>query len=239
MSELSVNISQAERSRIVSKAIELIYRTASAKHPDVEFRKNITSKIINYNLSLLDDHLDSPLIPLISYVPSQTFSREVSYIRLPNDLRILELKTPDSHNISDHSLFERYNNLDQMQFEELNVSEKYMHDRKVMYPFTSFDNKSIKVPDDLLAEIEEYNLKMEEEYINLGTQLHTLLNTIARCKTTKAFYSSLPDLTSLFPGSLQRKIVAKNTKEPEQLTDEQQALVDATTSIATANLIGE
>lgn len=236
MNELSVNISGSERQRIEQKAIELFLKTAKARHPDEDFYKNISKIIVESVLDKFVQFKESPLYGKMNFTSTFGFTNQLSRLYLPNDARIFTLCDDNSRYngmlYSNRSMF----NLD---LDDLIIPNECKVNGKILFPFTHYGEDQIIISTEIQYEINDYNEQMKEIYDPLNKQLLALIAVIQQCKTTKAFYAKLPNLTSLFPESLRIKINRKNDTGTEELTEEQKLMQDATNSIATASLLGD
>jgi len=233
---LSVNISGSERQKIKYKAVELFLKTAKARHPDEDFYSNLTKRIFEEALNKYAMHVNNPLFPQLHFLRKYSISNELSRMEFPNGLYIFTLKTSDSR--QGEMLIKNYY-LYPIDTDNLIIPDYCISKDKVLFPFTNYGVDHFSISIEIENDIKEYNSKMEEIYTSLDTQLKALLQVIDRCTTTKAFYAKLPNLTTLFPKSLQLKVNRKNDTNDIELTDEQKLMQDATNSIATASLLGD
>jgi len=230
MTELSVSISTRERYDIKEKASELFNKTAKIKHPNPDFYTDITKQIFLDALSVFDDYLSTPIIKFVSSANKHRLAGELSTHYLGNEVFIYSLNTGYS------GLLSKNTTLDRVEFDDMAIPNKYVIDDKILLPFKG---RTI-LSEELVEEIDSYNAKMETIYAPLSLQLETLLGVIDECKTTKSFYNKLPNLKSLLPASVLSKIQRKNENgESQEVTEEQQLMIDATNAIATANLLGD
>lgn len=236
MNELSVNISGAERQQIERKAIDLFIKTAKARHPDPDFYKHITKRIFEDALDNFTPYLESPLFEQLNFISTYSLSNEIRRLSLPDNMNILTLC---NENASYSRMLDINNYLAIVDTDDLIIPSQFIRNRKILFPFRKFGDTNLVLSPEIVSEINEYNGQMTELYESLDKQLHALINVISQCKTTKAFYAKLPNLTSLFPNSLKLKVSRKNNTEEIELTDEQKLMQDATNSIATASLLGD
>lgn len=236
MSELSVNISESERIQIRDKAVQLFYKTAKARHPNPSFYEDLTKQLFTEAFDDFDQYVGTKVYKHLTFVSKFDINICIGRLIIPDGLNIMEL----SANETAHSeMLISYNHLSALDLNSYEFPAKHVQGRKVLFPFSSFGENTLVLSEDTIEEIQEHNAKMHELYDELSVQLETLVSVINRCKTTKMFYTSLPNLTSLFPESVRVKVQRKNKNEQAELTAEQQLMQDATNSIATANLLGD
>jgi len=233
---LSVNISGNERQKIKYKAVELFLKTAKARHPDEDFYSNLTKRIFEETLNKYAMHVNNPLFSQLYFLRKYSISNELSKMQFPNDLYIFSLKTSDSRR---SEMLVKNHYLCSIDTDNLIVPDYCIAKDKILFPFITYGVNSLSISTEIENDIKEYNTKMEEIYTTLDIQLKALLQVIDQCTTTKAFYAKLPNLTTLFPKSLQLKVNRKNDTNNTELTDEQKLMQDATNSIATASLLGD
>lgn len=234
MNELSVNISGSERDIIKSKAIDLFFKTAKARHPDEDFCKNLTKRVFEDALNKYTEFTKSEIFSELPWVEKYYITTKLARLELPNNLRVLALNAAPG--LSNNLLVKNFY-LSDIDEKDLVIPLEFEHNGKTIFPFSNYGKSKLTLSPEIVCEINEYNSKMEETYSELEKQLRALLAVISECKTTKAFYANLPNLTSLFPKSLQLKIQRKNDTGKKELTEQEKLMQDATNSIATATLL--
>jgi hypothetical protein len=213
---------------------------AIAKHPNPDFSKNITKQIMHNIINKYDGLIsNSPIQALLTYVAKFRFAENLSNVALSNDLFIQKLITNVPQHTTNINLLQNTSYLDTLEESDFTIPADLINPKNSNAVVNLTSNSHI-VKDAITPEITEqilaFNIKMEETYNQLSAQLTAIVKTIDSCKTTKQFKSVLPELIGFYPDSVVRKLNAKNEID-EDLTEEQQLLQSAMTSIATGKML--
>jgi len=204
----------------------------------------MAKRVLDEQASAFVEAVSESAAPYVEYKTAYRFMNDFNYINLPTDYFMYELDTGSNALIHKQTRFQNAAaNEDNIDIPDKLTKGYYgvatkpgLNSDNYMFPFSYFGANRIMISQELSDEMYEYNEKMLDVYEDMSTHLKHLVNTIQSCKSTKKFESLLPDLTSLYPKSLMRKINNKNEVD-STLTKSQIQIETATSYIATANLL--
>lgn len=239
MTQKSVNISMRDREQIISNVSAYLLTAAEAKHPDPGFINRITKEVLQNIFDAYEGKvLSSPIRNLLYYTTKDNFCIRLSRYTFKNDLSMHTLATSFGSHLNPKTLEKTYR-LDNLDHNEFTIPYDLAHpnDKDKIVDLTN--NESViqaAITPEIVEQINEYNVKMENVYTQIGAEVKAIINTINDCRTTKQFEASLSSLTNFYPQSVLRKLSAKN-EVAEELTEQQKLLKSAMTTIATGKLL--
>lgn len=234
MQELSVNISGNERAIIKNTARERFHKTAKNRHPDPNFCENITKQIYLESLEKIRPMIESDTLKYVQHVSN---IMELAEYQFPQEYRLSMLANEFSYGFLYDQKY-----LHAIENENINVPNEFKSPGG-KYPLALGAypdiNGNIELSESVIDKIDKYNVKMHNTYTEMEKQLDVILGLIDKCTTTKAFNKHLPQLVSLFPSSVKRKLEAKNAPKDHELSEEELLVADATKNIAAAALFDD
>jgi len=238
MSLKSVSINNVERNKIIVQIKKQYAKLALLKHPDPDFTKNLSKDIFKTYILALAKKLTPESVPYIQYENQASFAEAITNLRF-QDITIKKLDTEMRYS---NELLVDTDRLTLFEAIEINIPTIFENPKHMIpFPFTTWGHNKynahkIIVDQETQDSILAYNEQMVTIYSELSKQLDSLLEAVDKCKSTKMFEDKLPNLVSLYPESVHKKIKAKNNVDTE-ITPEQQSLLDATASLAAASLL--
>lgn len=239
MASKSVSINNIERVKIIDQIKTQYAKLAVLKHPNPNFHKELSKTIYKKYLNVMAEKLTPEIAPFIHYENVFNFAKAIEELKIAD----VQIKKLDIEMHSSNNLLSTTRTLAGFEPSEVVIPNIFTNNKKVVpFPFTQWGQSKysadkIVLDENTLTNIQEYNDQMVKVYSELSAQLDNLLGVIKKCKSTKMFEDKLPNLVSLYPESIHKKLRAKNDKQETELTEEQQSLLDATASLAAAALL--
>lgn len=236
----SVSINTKERFSIIEKIKKQYTKLATLKHPNPDFTKNLSKALYKKHIDILAEKVNLDVVPYIKYESVATFSDAIIALKLAKDI---SLKVLDTQMRFSTDLLTTTHSLTGFESSEIIIPAIFANKKKASpFPFTKWGQSKynadrLTVDQDTMDSINEYNSQMDSVYSELSTQLDNLISAVEKCKSTKMFEDKLPNLVSLYPASVHKKINEKNDTTNTEITPEQQSLLDATASLAAAALL--
>ena len=244
MTQKSVSITQKERAIIVNNIITQYEKLAKAKYPDLDFHKEISKRIYLEHLEKIAEIATETNVSYMVYVSNNEFSRSISQIAFEN----MNIEVLKSRIIPTEAFTHPTKSLFGFEHDEVNIPDIFKNDKNVMpvmfKPYRSITTSylgdiHLAANPDMLIQVKEFNEKVKTIYVDLQIQLDLLIDTIDKCKSTKLFIDTLPNLVNLYPQSVQNKLKNKNRSIDIELTPEQQKIRNATASLVAASLLSD